>query len=128
MPRRTGGLTRHEAAEGHSSLPHKVSPDGIMVPNQEPHQGNFGHVDGEGEGLLPNRIEPCQANRTHFGKQVRGECLPQFPRGTGHSSSNENSIMSVIKCDISAPRTALKTKWVCWGPAGIPRQAAAWRH
>lgn len=88
MPR-TGGLTRHEAAEGHSSLPHKVSPDGVVVPDKEPHQGNLGHVDGEGEGLLPDRIEPCRANRAHFGKRVHSESSPRLLRGTGHKQQQQ---------------------------------------
>lgn len=95
-----------------------------MVPDQEPHQGDLGHVDGEGEGLLPHGIEPCRADRTHCGKQAeQGPASFQEAQGTGHSSSNDNPIVSVIRCDRSASRIALKTKRVCLG-AGRDTQAS----
>lgn len=44
-------------------------------------------------------------------------------RAQGHSSSNDNPIVSVIRCDRSASRIALKTKRVCLG-AGRDTQAS----
>lgn len=57
------GLTRHKAAKGQSPLSNEVSPNRIVVPNKKSHQSYFGHVDGESECFLPNRIKPWQTNR-----------------------------------------------------------------
>lgn len=50
-------ITRHQAAEGHSSLPNKVSSNWIMIPHEEPDQSYFWHVYCKCQGFFPYRVK-----------------------------------------------------------------------
>ncbi len=53
-------LTWHHAVEGDGALADEVLADGVMIPHEETHQGQLGHVDRKHQRLLPHRVEPCE--------------------------------------------------------------------
>lgn len=52
--------TWHHAAEGQRPLANEVAPNGVVVPDEEAHQRDFGHVHHEHQGLLPHGVETCR--------------------------------------------------------------------
>lgn len=49
--------TWHYTSESYSPLSNEISPDRIMVPHLETHQGDLWHLNIEDEGLLPHWVE-----------------------------------------------------------------------
>lgn len=59
-------LTWHHAAEGDCPLPDEIPPNGVVVPHQEPDQGNLWHVHCEHQGLLPHGVKTFQKGESAF--------------------------------------------------------------
>lgn len=49
--------TWHHAAEGQRPLANEVPPDGVVVPDEEAHEGQLRHVHHEHQRLLPHGVE-----------------------------------------------------------------------
>lgn len=54
-------LTWHHAVEGDGALADEVLADGVMIPDEEAHQGQLGHVHREHQSLLPHGVEACDS-------------------------------------------------------------------
>lgn len=84
--------TWHHAAEGQRPLANEVPPDGVVVPDEEAHEGQLRHVHHEHQRLLPHGVEawgPAQ------GVSPRARLRPGGPPG---------------------PRPVLASPPPCWQP------------